>query len=698
MTITHTRPSVNPYAEKIAKALACPKPGCGCGKLSGRHWITHCPVHPHEHPSLFIAEENGRILVKCHRPGCTQDEVIAALKDLELWPQARKKGGEEPEASDSKAERPSQAEVLIRLAVGNQLFHDPLKTAYASIKIGDAESTFPIRSAAFKGWLRRQFYQATGRAPNAQALTDALGVLEARALYDGPTLPVFTRVAESDGRIYLDLGDDTWKAVEIDPDGWRIISKPPVKFIRRPGMLPLPEPKPGGSIEALRPFLNLPEGEAGDQAWRLLISWLVAALRPTGPYPVLALHGPQGAAKSTTARVLRALIDPNAAPLRAEPREPRDLMITASNAWACAFDNLTRLPDWLSDALCRLSTGGGFSTRMLYSDNDETILDAVRPVILTGINAVAQNQDLVDRQVLIELPAIDNDGRRQEEAVLWERFKDVQPYILGALLDGVSMALRRMPLMHLDRLPRMADFAKWAAAAEAAWGWADGTFMAAYGENRAGQAMASLEADLVASTLLEFMKDREVWEGTPSELLDALTALVPEDKQKIKAGNSYVWPRLPNALTRRLRKAQVFLSQAGIRITEARNAQTRVWRIDRVCKNTVIPVITVIPKENQPLTDDGVQNNIVTDVRNTVIRPSPDDDTAPPDDDTDDALQKYRHRKNQAISTTYDANDGNDGNDGVSPHPSIYGEEARDDRRTLSIHDSEFDPDGDIYI
>src|SRR5207253_125311 len=106
------------------------------------------------------------------------------------------------------------------------------------------------------------------------------GVLEGRALYEGGLCPVHTRLAEWDGAIYLDLADPDWAAVEITADGWRVVDVPPVQFRRAAGMLPLPRPAPGGHIDALRPFVNV----ADDAAWRLLVGWLLAALRPRGPY------------------------------------------------------------------------------------------------------------------------------------------------------------------------------------------------------------------------------------------------------------------------------------------------------------------------------------------------------------------------------------------------------------------------------
>jgi hypothetical protein len=212
-------------------------------------------------------------------------------------------------------------------------------------------------------------------------------------------------------------------------------------------MLPLPVPVPGGSMNQLRELINVTEEE-----WPLVAAWLLSAYRPSGPYPLLCLHGEQGSAKSTTARALRALVDPNTAPVRSEPKEPRDLMIAASNGWVLALDNLSRVPAWLSDALCRMSPGGGFATRQLYSDGEETIFDAQRPVILTGIEELATRGDLVDRSLLVTLPAIPG-NRRLTEQEFWPGFHQRQPAILGSLLTAVSTALGVLPAVRLDQLP-----------------------------------------------------------------------------------------------------------------------------------------------------------------------------------------------------------------------------------------------------
>jgi hypothetical protein len=193
----------------------------------------------------------------------------------------------------------------------------------------------------------------------------------------------------------------------------------------------------------------------------------LAALCDKGPYPALALLGEQGSAKSTFATILRSLVDPNTAPLRALPREDRDLFIAANNAHVLAFDNISGMPNWISDTLCRLATGGGFSVRQLYTDQDEVLFDSQRPIILNGIEDYVTRADLADRSLFLRLHEILERDRKAEQTLMAD-FERERPRILGTLLDAVSHGLKRLPTVRLDRLPRMADFAKWATACETA--------------------------------------------------------------------------------------------------------------------------------------------------------------------------------------------------------------------------------------
>ena len=294
---------------------------------------------------------------------------------------------------------PTQADILISLAADADLFHTPDGTAYADLQINGHRETWPIRKKGFRHWLARQYYLEIGGAPNSQALQSALNIIEARAHFDAPEMDVHIRVAGKDGKLYLDLTDDAWRAVEIDETGWRIVDDPPVRFRRAAGMQPLPIPAPGGSVETLRTFLNI----SSVNDFILVVAWALAVLRNCGPYPVIVLSGEQGSAKSTFSAILRALLDPNTAPLRALPREDRDLFIAATNGHVLAFDNVSGLRPWISDTLCRLATGGGFAVRQLYTDGDEVLFNETRPVVLNGIEDIVTRPDLADRAIFLTL-------------------------------------------------------------------------------------------------------------------------------------------------------------------------------------------------------------------------------------------------------------------------------------------------------
>ena len=218
------------------------------------------------------------------------------------------------------------------------------------------------------------------------------------AQFRGTIPAVHVRVASASGGdvFYLDLGDLQGRAVEIRASGWKVVHQPGVHFRRATGMLPLPVPESGGTINLLRPYVNL-----GELDFRLFVAWLTAAIRPAGPYPPLVLYGEQGSAKTTLAKVARLLIDPHSVPLLGEPPSTRDLMITALNSWLLAFDNIGALPGWLSDCFCRLATGGGHATRSRFTDDEVTYVHAQRPIILNGIDDFVKRGDLIDRSVFL---------------------------------------------------------------------------------------------------------------------------------------------------------------------------------------------------------------------------------------------------------------------------------------------------------
>lgn len=467
---------------------------------------------------------------------------------------------------EKKEERKSQATVLIELASEVGLFHDADDEGYAQLPVGEGDDRHlevsRVRARGFRRWLSSQYFRKTRRAPTAQALQDAIGLIEAHALYDGSQRDVFVRIAGHEGRIYLDLCNEKWQAVEIDCDGFRVVNDPPVMFRRAKAMLSLPLPDQRGNIDLLRRFVNV-----SDDDWPLLLAWLVTAMLPSGPFPVLAVYGEHGSAKSTLCRYVRKIVDPNTAPLRADYREPRDLMICANNGWIIALDNLSSLRPWLSDSLCRLATGGGFSTRTLYENDEETIFDAKRPVILNCIEEVATRSDLLDRCVTLNLPRIDS-GQRIPEAQLDREFDEALPRTLGGLLQAVSAALRNESNVKLPNLPRMADFAIWATAAEPALGLEPGEFMKAYAASRKTGNEIALEASPVGKVLVDFVGHVGQWSGTATELLHELEERAEEKTHRLKS-----WPATARTLGAAVKRLAPNLREEGIDVEFGRTGR-----------------------------------------------------------------------------------------------------------------------------
>ena len=468
--------------------------------------------------------------------------------------------GEEASSQSAPSRRssPSQATQLVNLATRRcQLYHTPQNQSFARIDIEKHVESYEIRSKGFKEWLRREYFAKERKAPSGQAMEECIVMMEAKANYEGRESEMYLRIGQSEGCLYVDLCDAGWRVVEISSAGWRILDHSPVAFRRAYGMLALPAPTQG-DLQAFRPLLNL----ASDDDWIICASWLIGSIRAAGPYPILAIHGEPGSAKSTSTKMLRQLVDPSVLMVRAMFREERDLAIAARNGWILAWDNVSKLVDWQSDALCRIATGSGFGTRKLHSDDEEVLFDAARPMLLNGIESLAERADLADRTLVLELPVIP-ESRRRLESGLWHEYRRLWPMILGGVFDGVTTALRNYAQVILPGVPRMADFAVWSMAAEQALGCRSGEFMRAYAGNRQSVIEYTIDGDIVARAVKDLMTDRAEWNGTAAELLGLLESLVDE-----RAKKSHSWPANARALSGRLKRAAAFLRSAGVDITK----------------------------------------------------------------------------------------------------------------------------------
>lgn len=520
--------------------------------------------------------------------GWNAERTLQLLLNAETWKpdtrsrpdvsEARRKneGGrrEKPSRGNHSAGEPAQRSRLQDLTANIELWHSESREAFASLPVNGHFENWPVRSADFRHWLMGQYYRDTGATPGGQAMEDALRLVEARAVMDGKPHRTWLRIGgdTAAGLVYVDLADADWSAVEITANGWRVISQAPVKFLRTRGMRSLPVPIGGDLIEKLHGYINC----EGDADFQLIVAWLLGALRPQGPFPILVINGEQGSSKSTLARVLRSLLDPNVAPGRSAPREERDLFVAAVNGWCISVDNLSVIADWLSDALCRLATGGGVSFRQNYTDRDEMVLEATRPILLNGIPELTGRPDLADRAIGVTLPVME-EGKRRTEEEFWAAFESDRPGILGALYDAVAAALRNAASVRLDVFPRMADFTKWITAAEPELGWPEGSFVEVYKSNRTFAVRGLIENSPLGQALLRVV-EHEDWESSPTELLNKLDSLVDEKTRKGRW-----WPATPSKLGSSLSRLAPALRQLGIDARQSKGGRDsrRLWTLKR---------------------------------------------------------------------------------------------------------------------
>ncbi|MEW1844145.1 ATP-binding protein [Nonomuraea angiospora] len=464
-----------------------------------------------------------------------------------------------------KEKGPSQASQLVSLArAGYDLVMSEDARPYGVRRRGP-NIALPLRGkAGLRAQLARQYTDASGgQVPSQSALADAMTVLEGIAAATDP-VPVYLRVAGGPDQVVLDLGTADGRCVIVTAEGWGVHSRSPVLFRRSGAMSPMPEPisGDGDGLARLRDLVNM-----DDATFHQLVAWLVAAWVPHIPHPVLTFKGEQGTGKSKTAQMVINLVDPSAATKRSQPRDVKAWATQAFNSWALCLDNVSTIAPWLSDTLCKAVTGDGIIDRALYTDDDVVVLSFRRVLAMTTIDAGALAGDLAERIYMLDLQLISEDQRRTEQE-LDQRFEADRPAILAALLDLMAKVLDRLPRIHLDRMPRMADFARVLAAIDAIQEW---NTLVSYTTSADNVAADALEGDPFGSAVAAFVQQHGHWTGTAGQLLEQV---LPPDGYHPK------WPKDATRAGGQLRRLAPILRSVGIAFDDtARTADRNRQRL-----------------------------------------------------------------------------------------------------------------------
>lgn len=475
--------------------------------------------------------------------------------------------------TDESQEKESQADRLVKIGKKAELFTDEQGEAYAAVKVDRHIELLKVRGKNFKLWITKQYHDSTRKIPNAEAMNQALGLLEALAAFEGEVRKLHLRVAELEGDVYYDLADKEWRVIRVNEEGCEILESPPILFTRNKNTKAQVTPELEGDVKKLLKHVKLKNED--DRI--LYLVYIVSCLIPEIAHPVLVLCGEKGAAKTTAMRITRAVVDPAERDILVMPNSIQDLALSLASNYMPCFDNMDTLSGEKSDLLCTASTGGGFSKRKLYSDDDETILNFRRCVGLNGINVVVTRADLLDRSIILELERIDETERREERDV-WEQFEADKAEIIGGALMAVSNAMEICSTVRLERLGRMADFTRWGYAIAEALNLDGDRFLKVYKNNQGKSNDEAVSSHPVASAIIAFMEERDNWEGTMSTLLDILEQVAAREKIDIK---QKAWAKAAHSLSRRLNEVKSNLKQVGITFDNLTQGDAKIISLQR---------------------------------------------------------------------------------------------------------------------
>jgi hypothetical protein len=501
----------------------------------------------------------------------------------------------EPEKTEENNTRKKPvAKLLIDLALElGSLWHDSSGVGWVDFSVDGNLQTARLRSKRFRDFLAQALWEREERSINSEAWSEAVGTLEGLARFKGPEREVFLRVGKNENCIYLDLGTDDWQIVRVSPNGWQIIpySECPLRFYRTDCQSSLPTPTREGCLDDLWRLLNVRESDRP-----LVLGWILSTMTPDGSKPILVFSGEKGSGKSSAASLLKRLTDPTNVDMFGGVEDQRQFAVAAANRWVLCFDNLTHLSTEQQNLLCRASTGGGFTYRALYTDLDEVSVKYRRPQILTGVDLVPTRSDILERCLIVRLERIPEKNRLSERK-LESLISSLLPGIYGSLLDLMATALRNLPTIELDELPRMGDFYELCIAA----GIPD--FVETYSSNIEIGNQAAVEANPIADGIVCLLDAHKgSWHGTATELIRGLQELDPTNKLFQKLSASSIGKKLGSSL-------KTDLEAVGVKVDHGRTGSQRYLTLRRVSEpektmpqspQTPTPVLDKVEKQSPP--------------------------------------------------------------------------------------------------
>jgi hypothetical protein len=452
--------------------------------------------------------------------------------------------------------RVSVAERLVELVTqnSNAFFKDQYDTPYACIHSIDHYEIVKVESNKFKRHLVGLYFEKENKVANAEAVSNAVQVLQARAEYRGDTIPLAMRVAWYRDNIYYDLTNAKWQSVKITNESWSISNETPTPLFMRYNQVAQVQPSRDYEPDVFDRFIQLTNLKREEDRFLLKV-YIISLFIPGIQHVILQIHGEKGGAKSMLETLIKDLVDPAKPRLLSIHNDRMEFIQQLAHNYIAYYDNLKHVPTWLSDEACRAVTGSGSTKRKLYSDDEDIVYEYRRCLGFNGINIILTEPDALDRSITIEQDRIENENRRAEQEIISD-FQELRPKLLGYILDTLVKTLQIKPAINLGQFPRMADFALWGEAIARALGCKELEFIKVYNDNIGKQNIEAMESNTLGQAISRFLSTwynpqrPACWFGTTSDLLDKLTKIALEYNINT---SSKSWPKAANSLSRRLK-------------------------------------------------------------------------------------------------------------------------------------------------
>lgn len=535
-----------------------------------------------------------------------QKHCIPPLDDNELelqWEDAVKfieKNNKVNTIEHEQRENENSTKDILDLIRGRyiEIFKDQVNKSYVTVRINNHVECIPLDSNRFKKIIKKEYFDQEKKVLSEDKLEGLFGIIESEAEFNDDIRKISLslrvarakKVTDSTNHVfYYDLTNSRWEIVKITSQGWEIIKNNEKPLFKRYENNSSPQTYPIKNYDdkIFQRFISLFNvGSKNDRL--LLMVYIISLFIPEISKTILISTGNGGGAKTTTFNLIKKIIDPSSVDTFSFPKDNNDLIQTLEHHYVNFFDNVSYISEAVSDLLCRVVSGAGFSKRMLYTDDDDKIYKIKRCIGINGINLATTRSDFLDRVITIKQNRIEKSARRKE-ADIYEEFEKMLPSILGYIFDTIVKVLKYKEEHKNEQIlnvyPRMAEFAEWGEIIARCIGYNDNEFIEAYQENIDNQNDEVIESSPVAEAILLFMAEKKEWQGTPTELHKQLTDIIDQIKPELK--RSKMWPTISSKLTSEINKVSPNLKEKNIEVETGKKYEgKRVIRLKNISQIT----------------------------------------------------------------------------------------------------------------